>query len=440
MLICLLLAGPLFAFGGVYPWAVGPVLAAAILLTASTSLEFQAGARALDLALAALLGSVLFQLIPLPVALVQALSPARAAVLSTIALAGTPEWTPITIDPNATLHALAVLVSAVLTFVACRSVLARRGVRNVSRAIVWLGLLLACAGIIQGGLSRGRIYGIWVPDDTGALPFGPFVNRNHAATWLVMGASACVGYLMARLHKLERRNGGLVSVRQSADSRTLWLAIAGTTMVVGLGVSLSRSGAVGLAVAAAVLLFLGRRRFHRQGAAWVVFVSVLAGAVLVGLGQFAALLDRVVGTAGSGPPGRLAIWHDTLTAARAFWLTGSGAGTYASLMVVYQTTDRTYYFNQAHNHYLQVLVEGGVLLAAPLLVALIAFARQAFARLREDASGVYWIRAGAIAGLAGIAVQSGWETGLRLPANALLAAVLAALAVHPVAAAEVPRP
>ena len=50
----------------------------------------------------------------------------------------------------------------------------------------------------------------------------------------------------------------------------------------------------------------------------------------------------------------------------------------------------------------------------------------------EDTSGVFWIRAGAVAGLVGVAVQSAWETGLRLPANAEMAAILAALALHPV--------
>jgi hypothetical protein len=411
------------------------------VLAAVTSLQFEHATRTLDAALGALVAGILLQLMPLPTALVERLSPVRASVVAAFALTGMPAWTPLTIDPAATIYALAVFLSAVLTFIACRTVLARRGVRDVCRAIAWLGLLLACAGMVQRATSHSRIYGFWIPQDLGALPFGPFVNRNHAATWLVMGASVCVGYLMARLHKPATRHQRLVSIRQSADSRTVWLATAGTTMVIGLGVSQSRAGALGLATAAAVLLVAGRPRLHRQEAAWVVFVSILAGVVLVTLGQFAALLDRVVDTVVSGPPGRFAIWRDTLTAARAFWLTGSGAGTYAQVMVVYQTADRAYSFNQAHNHYLQVLVEGGVWLMAPLAVALAAFARSAVHRLREDTSGVFWIRAGALAGLAGIAIQSGWETGLRLPANAEMAAVLAALAVHPVAApTEAARP
>ena len=40
------------------------------------------------------------------------------------------------------------------------------------------------------------------------------------------------------------------------------------------------------------------------------------------------------------------------------------------------------------------------------------------------------MRAGAVSGLIAVAVQSIWETGLRVPANGMLFAVLAAIALH----------
>ncbi len=415
------------------------MLAGAVALASLTSVRWEPSARGLDLSLAALVGAVALQLVPLPPMLAAWLSPARDRLVQARSLVPPGRaWTPLSIDPASTVHALAVLAAAVLTFVACRALFARRGVRDVSRAIAWLGLLLACAGMLQRAASGDLIYGFWLPSDRGALPFGPFVNRNHAATWLVMGAAACGGYLMARLHRAARPHTRGVPVRASPDSRTVWLAIAGATMVIGVGVTLSRSGALALAAAAAVLLALGRPRAGRTGAAWLVAVPLVAGAVLVALGQSAALLDRAVDAAVAGPPGRLVIWRDTLSAARDFWLTGAGAGTYTQLMVFYQTADRAYYFNQAHNHYLQAAAEGGVLLVGPLAFALVAFVRTAMARLRADTSGVLWIRLGSAAALAGVAVQSGWETGLRLPANAELAAVLAALLLHPVTAPTEP--
>jgi hypothetical protein len=49
--------------------------------------------------------------------------------------------------------------------------------------------------------------------------------------------------------------------------------------------------------------------------------------------------------------------------------------------------------------------------------------------LRRDVSSDHLIRAGACAGIAGVLVQSIWETGLTMPANALLFAMLAAIAI-----------
>jgi O-antigen ligase len=127
---------------------------------------------------------------------------------------------------------------------------------------------------------------------------------------------------------------------------------------------------------------------------------------------------------------RVTIWRDTVPVVRNFWLTGTGAGTYQTAMAVYQRSSPGVLFNQAHNHYLQVLTEGGLLAFVPMLVGLGALARVARARLVADRSAMFWLRAGAASGLAGVAVQSVWETGLTTPANAALAALLAAILLH----------
>ena len=43
---------------------------------------------------------------------------------------------------------------------------------------------------------------------------------------------------------------------------------------------------------------------------------------------------------------------------------------------------------------------------------------------------MFWVRVGAAAGLAGLAVQSIWEMSLIMPANAVLAGVLAGLLLY----------
>jgi hypothetical protein len=77
-----------------------------------------------------------------------------------------------------------------------------------------------------------------------------------------------------------------------------------------------------------------------------------------------------------------------------------------------------------------MFTEGGLMLAIPAIVAAVAGIAGIRRRLRGDRSPMFWVRAGAVSGLVAVAVQSIWETGLRVPANTLLVAVLAAAALY----------
>lgn len=70
------------------------------------------------------------------------------------------------------------------------------------------------------------------------------------------------------------------------------------------------------------------------------------------------------------------------------------------------------------------------MVAVPAAIALVGFAWLCRRRLADDKGPSYLIRAGAVAGIVGVLLQSFWETGLRMPANAVLFAMLAAIAVH----------
>jgi O-antigen ligase len=142
-----------------------------------------------------------------------------------------------------------------------------------------------------------------------------------------------------------------------------------------------------------------------------------------------ALAERF-GQSGSGVRDRMRIWSDTLPVVKDFWLTGTGAGTYRTAMLYYQRADRNVQFNQAHNHYLQAAAEGGIVVTSLLVAMLVGLVRRIRGQLEEESSGAYWIRVGAACGLLAVALQAFWETGLVMPANAALAAVLAAIASH----------
>jgi O-antigen ligase len=129
-----------------------------------------------------------------------------------------------------------------------------------------------------------------------------------------------------------------------------------------------------------------------------------------------------------------------MTIARDFPLVGSGIDTFATAIVAYETPDRPTLFTEAHNEYLQLASEGGLLVCVPAVGALAVFIVAVWRRFSQPAASqmTWWIRVGAVAGLIAIALQSSVEFSLRIPANAVLCSVLCAIALHREAAAPAP--
>ncbi len=101
-------------------------------------------------------------------------------------------------------------------------------------------------------------------------------------------------------------------------------------------------------------------------------------------------------------------------------------------MVRYQTSQFEGFFSEAHNDYLQVVAEGGLLLAVPAFVGLVLLAaaiRRRFAQQKDDVM-TYWLRVGATSGLIAIGLQSLVEFSLQMPGNAAMCVVLMAIALH----------
>lgn len=391
---------------------------------------------AVDLWLAAIVAGILCQMIPLPAPVIDVLSPADRRIAEQVALR-VPSALPISLDPARTGRALLLSLAVFLVFLTARRVFATGGVRIVVRGISAIGMLLAAISLAQEATARGLMYWHWKPLEEGPPPFGPFVNRNHFGTWAILAIPMCLGYLAAHSAVHRRHHQDQVPVpwrRQVAtffDGRAMGLTTSSCLLVVALVMTMSRSALLGLAAAAAIGLLL-RIASARPGGRAIWWIAGGAALVLgLTLAQVSpATLGLRLSTFRVSAAGRFLIWRDTMPIVRDFWLTGTGAGTYLTSMLVYQRSSPGWLYNQAHNHYLQVASEGGLLLGIPVAMALAACARDAWRRLAADRSGVYWIRAGAVCALAGVAVQSLWETGLTMPANALLAAIAAAIVVH----------
>jgi O-antigen ligase len=243
-------------------------------------------------------------------------------------------------------------------------------------------------------------------------------------TWLLLALPFVVGYMLTRADREARRN------RPAFDATMLWLGGAAAAMLAGALASLSRSTAVGLAAAALVGTAVGVRRGGRP-ARWLFAAAIMSVLVALSLRQTSELAARFENSRATAEWDRPEIWRETAAIVRDFPAAGVGAGAFEGAMLVYQRADRQIFFNQAHDQYLQFAAEGGLLLLVPLAWLAIAIGRSAALRLTRDRSPSFWIRAGALAAVVGVLVQNVWETGLRMPANALLFAAVVGVLLAP---------
>jgi O-antigen ligase len=387
--------------------------------------------RLLDWSLVACLAVVAAQLVPLSATIRDWVSPHASQIDRVLSLEGTSgsmPLRPLSIDGEATAWALALGAAYIGLFFCARSIFSRAGVRRVSRGVTWLGLGLTVLVGVQRATSPSMLYWVFRPLHPGASPYGPFVSRNALATWLAMAIPIAIGYAVARDRSDRRSQLGIAARLEAMDSTQTVLVAAACLMIGAVLGSTSRAGILGMGSGLLALLALSSTRI-RSGRAAVWAIGALAAIALM-FGNFGALAMRLQGSAEAGAWGRPAIWRDTWRMTQDFWLAGVGAGAYQKGMLLYQQGSRVFFFNQAHDEYLQLAAEGGLLLAIPAAIALVAGTAFILSRLRSDRTPIFWIRAGAIAGIVAVSVQNVWDTGLRTPANGVLFAVIAAIAVH----------
>lgn len=245
-------------------------------------------------------------------------------------------------------------------------------------------------------------------------PFGPFVNPNNAAGWLVMGLASAIGLLMLQAQDMVvawrmRLGGRTVRLQDVFETVVRYLAELKATQIaawLALGMiacaiiaTRSRSGMIAVAAAFFVTVLLRMR--HRLG--MTLLVGAVGVSLVFGLMSVLNLRDGTVRELWTlrNPSGelsdRLVHWKDSLVAVQDFPLLGGGLGAYRYITLPYQTRDSALWFQNADNQYLEVLVEaGGIGLVAFVLLGLPILAGAA-GILRRSAAGGYELSAEVVA-------------------------------------------
>ncbi|PYR68865.1 MAG: hypothetical protein DMF88_07790, partial [Acidobacteria bacterium] len=375
-LLVLTLAWGILSFGGVYPWAYTPLLAAAALLGLFGVVRGRGTLpRGTAIALLIVALAVSLQLIPVPRAVLRALSPPTDTLLAAYdvqyANAGPLATHPLTISVPQTQLGLAFVIAYTLLMAGTAKMLNRHSMMRLVAPIVGLGVLVSLIGMIQLAFHATLVYGFWTPILANTAPFGPFINRNHFAGLVLMVLPVALSWCLtvgAAAGSPARRGvrHWLVWVGEREASQAIVIGFGCLMMAVGLLLTLSRAGLACLAI----VCLIGSCVFARSTRRGVVAAGALAAPVLalawVDVGR---ILDRFSSADMLSLAGRVGIWRDAWHVAANFWVAGTGFNTYGIAMLFYQTTNRFFHVQEAHNDYLQIAAEGGLLIGLPALAA-----------------------------------------------------------------------
>ena len=334
----------------------------------------------------------------------------------------------LSLDPNSTRLVLVQLSSLLIYFAATLVFVdTPHRLQLLVRTITVFGFLLAILGLTQSFTSPTKVY--WFRELNQSTAFGPFINRHHFAGYMELTIALPLGLLFA----------GAVD----KEKRIIYLFVAGL-MGVALVMTASRGGIISLVAEIFFLMIVTaiwrkpserrRRKTHRLkfvmgrlGMTGALLVALFLGVVLLG-GEFS--LARFIDTVNTDDPttGRAHFWSVTVDIIKAHPYLGTGLGAFGVIYTKYDTRNGLYRLEQAHNDYLQVLSDAGIIGAvlAFSFVALLFWKAIVRAHSRDD-----FRRGVALAALSGcfaVLVHSFFDFTLHTTSNALLFLVLAAIA------------
>jgi O-antigen ligase len=391
-----LLLAPL-AFGAVEPWSIFALEACAVVLLLAWAAR-QWMHQQLEIA-----GNPLYR----PMAAFLAL-----ALLQWIT--GSSAYRHVTYT-----HILLYAAYGMIAFVLTQTLRRSSQFENLALTVTGYGGVVAFLAVLQGMAPNGKLLWIW-PSAQGGWIYGSYVNHNHYAGLMELLTPFPVVLAISRF---------------TDGNRRIVVASIAALMAGSIFLSGSRGGMLAFCAEMIVLamLLLRSRQGNWKSALIVGGVLVLVIGFLVWLGgnELTRRLESIHSEARQELTGglRLGIDGDGLRMFLKRPILGWGLGTFPTVYPQFRSFYTTFFVNEAHNDYLQLLVETGlvgVLIAAWFLAMVFRRATTKLASWTETSTGALTVAA--LLGCVGILVHSVLDFNLQIPANAALFYALCAIA------------
>lgn len=380
---------------------------------------------------------ILLQLIPLPSGIIAIISPEIYNLYQTTQSFEKPiQWMSLSINQKATTaEFFRILCYGTFYILTVQILTDRKLFKRVITVLVVFASVLSLFGILQHVLSNNKIF--WLRELTmGGTPFGPYVNRNHYAGLMEMLFPLVLGlFLYYKPHvsyKSFREKIAELFNLQRTNIHIL-LGFAGVLIGTSVFLTLSRSGIVSLCLSMALFGFMvtvsGMSR-ARGIIIMIVFLLIALSVGWFGWGPIFERFEKVMNAQGDISEQRLQLWSDSGHIIRDFPATGTGFGSYINIYPRYRTISGDAIADHAHNDYIELLSNGGVIAFLILLWFILTVLYKSFKTYiqRHELYSIY-IFLGCIAGIISLLMHSTTDFNLHIGANGLYFVFLFGLAV-----------
>ncbi len=382
------------------------------------------------------LGYILFQLLPLPAFLVRILSPEIYQIYAdTVGVFQPIDWIPLTLNREDTLSEFFRYGAYVAIYVLLTQLFTKQTyLKKVVSIVAIFGACVAIVSILQHYTADGKTYWLW--DLHIGNSFGPYGNHNHYAGLMEMIAPLIIALFLFSAPTLISdtfKEKVLEFFDHPRIHRYLLLGTGAFIILVSVFVSLSRGGMISLMLSLVVFgIILDTNRVKKRGAK---VISIICLVTLVSVGWFGwdLIFDRfdlIRDQQGDIAEARVQVWQDSQHIIADFPVTGTGFGTYRYCYPIYRTFPGRKAFTHAHNDYIELVTDGGILGTLFVGWFLVPVFFRSFRRLKKRREPyMIFVGCGAVTGILAILIHSLTDFNFHIGANGLYFSFLAALFV-----------
>ena len=313
-----------------------------------------------------------------------------------------------TIHSITTFWALLRLVTYLAVFYLAFDVTASmKATRQLIGLITGVAVVLCFIGLVKYFHSPMPEFWSYIPKGQEEFFLSTYLNHNHIAGFLAMALALALGMMLSN-----RLSSGLAWLACSllflvcvvlTMSRGGWIAIGASVIVIVASVSLK-----------------SKTKNFKVIAVGFILVAVV-GLALLGsspaIQRFKSLEDHN----DSSRVNRVAIWTASLELVKKHPIFGTGLGTFPYSFTTVRPPGATLRYNEAHNDYLQIVMELGVPALIPLLWWLYLFFKVGLTNIRKSNTSLGTaLSVGSFGGALAILIHSAVDFNIQLTANGVL--------------------